>query len=201
MADLLAQHAAHTPVTAAPAATAPPVVSASQPVEIGPGLYPLSGFDPNLPLDDLAPLQKIVGNADFVGLSEPFHTNGGAYQMKHRVFRYLVEERGFRVLGFESPFRHGSELVSRNFTKRTTARRRPTTIYLSATVGRPSSASVKQDDYDFEPCRNLHDLCGSTGSQGLDNVGAVCNRAISFQPRVCGCKPHLQIRVNPLNSR
>lgn len=103
MADLLAQHAAHAPVAAAPA-HGPRVVSASQPVEIGPGLYPLSGFDPNLPLDDLAPLQKIVGNADFVGLSEPFHTNGGAYQMKHRVFRYLVEEQGFRVLGFESPF-------------------------------------------------------------------------------------------------
>lgn len=80
------------------------VTNASQPLEIGPGIYPLSGFDPNLPLDDLAPLDKIVGNADFVGLGEPVHTNGGSYQMKNRLFRYLVEQKGFRVLAFESPF-------------------------------------------------------------------------------------------------
>lgn len=104
MSDLLAQRTAYKAVGAAPLATEPRVTSASQPAEIGPGLYELSSFDPNLPLDDLEALDKIVGNADFVGLGEPFHTNGGSYQMKHRIFRYLVERKGFRVLGFESPF-------------------------------------------------------------------------------------------------
>jgi hypothetical protein len=97
MTDLMAQHML-------PTVASSQVMSAGKSTEIGPGLYALDGFDPNLPLDDLNALDKIVGNADFVGLGEPFHTNGGAYQMKHRIFRYLVEEKGFRVLSFESPF-------------------------------------------------------------------------------------------------
>ncbi|RIK37557.1 MAG: hypothetical protein DCC55_23880 [Chloroflexi bacterium] len=68
------------------------------------GLYRLSGFDPDLSLNDLEPLRQIIGQADFVGLGEPVHTTGGAYQMKHRIFRFLVERMGFRVLGFESPY-------------------------------------------------------------------------------------------------
>lgn len=71
---------------------------------LGPGLYRLQGSDPSLPHDDLAPLRRIVGNARFVGLGEAAHTSGGFYEMKHRLFRYLVEEMGFRALGFESPW-------------------------------------------------------------------------------------------------
>lgn len=97
MADLMVRHTLS-------AVDAPRVMSASHSPAIGPGLYALDGLDPTLPLDDLNTLDKIVGNADFVGLGEPFHTNGGSYQMKHRIFRYLVEQKGFRVLGFESPF-------------------------------------------------------------------------------------------------
>jgi erythromycin esterase-like protein len=77
---------------------------------IGPGLFRLAGNDPSLPGDDLEPFKKIVGNADFVGLGEPFHTTGGVYVMKHRLFRYLVEEMGFRVLGMESPFIWGEQV-------------------------------------------------------------------------------------------
>jgi erythromycin esterase len=71
---------------------------------VGPGLYALAGADPTLPDADLRPLDDIVGNARMVGLGEPIHTSGGFYRMKHRIFRYLVEEQGFRVLGWESPF-------------------------------------------------------------------------------------------------
>ena len=79
---------------------------------IEPGLYRLDGADPTLPSADLAPLRRIVGDAQFVGVGEPTHTSGGFYQMKHRVFRYLVEEMGFRVLGFESPFEWGVAMES-----------------------------------------------------------------------------------------
>lgn len=71
---------------------------------VAPGLYALSGSSPSLPDTDLRPLDRIIGNARMVGLGEPVHTSGGFYQMKHRIFRYLVEEKGFRVLGWESPF-------------------------------------------------------------------------------------------------
>lgn len=71
---------------------------------IAPGVYRIDGFDPSLPLTDLEPLRHIVGGARIVGLGESRHTSGGFYQLKHRVFRFLVEEMGFRVFGFETPW-------------------------------------------------------------------------------------------------
>ncbi|HEX9945841.1 MAG TPA: erythromycin esterase family protein [Thermoanaerobaculia bacterium] len=73
---------------------------------VGPGVYRLDGFDPGLPFDDLEPLRRIVGNARVVGLGESIHTSGGFYTLKHRVFRFLVEEMGFRAFGFETPWVH-----------------------------------------------------------------------------------------------
>jgi erythromycin esterase-like protein len=69
-----------------------------------PGVWRLSGSDPALPMDDLKPLGKLIGNARVVALGESIHTSGGFYQMKHRLFRYLVEEKGFRVFAFENPW-------------------------------------------------------------------------------------------------
>lgn len=71
---------------------------------VGPGLYHFAGTDPSLPTGDLAPLRKIFDHATYVGLGESFHTSGGFYEAKHRVFRYLVGEMGFRVLAMETPF-------------------------------------------------------------------------------------------------
>ena len=69
---------------------------------VRPGIWRLDGMDPDLPYHDLEPLRQIVGNAPVVGLGETFHTSGGYYTMKHRVFRFLVEEMGFRAFAFET---------------------------------------------------------------------------------------------------
>ena len=69
-----------------------------------PGIYRLHGSAPNLPQDDLEPLRQIVGKATIVSLGESIHTSGGYYEMKHRIFRFLVEKMGFRVFAFESPW-------------------------------------------------------------------------------------------------
>lgn len=69
-----------------------------------PGIYRLHGSAPNLPQDDLEPLRQIIGNARIVALGESIHTSGGYYEMKHRVFRFLVEKMGFRAFAFESPW-------------------------------------------------------------------------------------------------
>ena len=69
-----------------------------------PGIYRLHGSAPNLPQDDLEPLRQIIGNARIVSLGESIHTSGGYYEMKHRVFRFLVEKMGFRAFAFESPW-------------------------------------------------------------------------------------------------
>lgn len=69
-----------------------------------PGIYRLHGSAPGLPQDDLEPLRQIIGNARIVSLGESIHTSGGYYEMKHRVFRFLVEKMGFRAFAFESPW-------------------------------------------------------------------------------------------------
>lgn len=71
---------------------------------VQPGIYRLHGTHPELPQDDLEPLRQILGNAAIVGLGESVHTSGGYYEMKHRVFRFLVEKMGFRAFAFESPW-------------------------------------------------------------------------------------------------
>ncbi|MEA2564634.1 MAG: erythromycin esterase [Acidobacteriota bacterium] len=67
-----------------------------------PGVYRLHGTDPGLPKDDLEPLRKIIDRATIVSLGESFHTSGGYYEMKHRLFRFLVEQMGFRAFAIES---------------------------------------------------------------------------------------------------
>ncbi|HEU4521330.1 MAG TPA: erythromycin esterase family protein [Thermoanaerobaculia bacterium] len=66
-------------------------------------IYELAGYDPTLPnTSDLEPFRSIVGDATVVGLGESWHTSGGFYLMKHRLFRFLVQEKGFRAFAIES---------------------------------------------------------------------------------------------------
>ena len=71
--------------------------------ETGLEIYPLAGYDPTLPTTtDLEPFRALVGEARVVGLGESWHTSGGFYLMKHRLFRFLVQEMGFRAFAIES---------------------------------------------------------------------------------------------------
>lgn len=78
---------------------------------VRPGIYRLDGIDPNLPTGDLAPLRRLIGNAEFVALGEAVHTSGGFYEAKHRLFRFLVEEMGFRGFGLENPWTKAEPLA------------------------------------------------------------------------------------------
>jgi erythromycin esterase-like protein len=79
---------------------------------VRPGIWRLDGIDPGLGTADLEPLRGIIGKAPVVGLGEAWHTSGGFYVLKHRVFRYLVETMGFRVFAIESNW-SGTEQVER----------------------------------------------------------------------------------------
>src|SRR5436190_5649942 len=63
---------------------------------------PLTTLDPQALLDDLAPLEQIVGNATIVGLGEASHGAHEFFVMKHRLVRFLVEKLGFTMLALES---------------------------------------------------------------------------------------------------
>lgn len=51
---------------------------------------------------DLAGLDDIVGNARVVSLGEPTHGTKEAFQLKHRLLEYLVENLGFSIFSIEA---------------------------------------------------------------------------------------------------
>ncbi len=65
--------------------------------------FPLSGSNPNLPFDELSSLNQL-GEARIVGLGEATHGTKEFFEMKDRIFRYLVEEHGFKAIAFEMDF-------------------------------------------------------------------------------------------------
>ena len=65
------------------------------------GVHVLTGIDPTLADDDLAPLDTIVGGAPLVGLGESVHTIGGFSRMKVRIAEHLVTRLGFRAIAIE----------------------------------------------------------------------------------------------------
>ena len=68
-------------------------------------LYPLPSCSPLLYEDDLlAPLDRLLSRAAVVGLGEATHGAREFFEVKHRMFKYLVEHHGFKALGYEVNF-------------------------------------------------------------------------------------------------
>ncbi|MFH8491679.1 erythromycin esterase family protein [Streptomyces longisporoflavus] len=63
--------------------------------------HPLRSTDPGGSAKDLRPLGRMVGDAKVVGLGEATHGSHEFFTMKDRVFRYLVEEKGFTTFAQE----------------------------------------------------------------------------------------------------
>ena len=55
-------------------------------------------------LEDLHGLSDAIGGARVVALGEATHGTREFFQLKERVFRYLVEREGFRTFAIEAPF-------------------------------------------------------------------------------------------------
>ncbi|GAA5609402.1 hypothetical protein Spla01_00532 [Streptomyces platensis] len=72
--------------------------------------HALRTTEPRGNLDDLRPLGRMVKDAQVVGLGEATHSSHEFFAMKHRVFRYLVEEKGFRSFALEGSWSTGLRL-------------------------------------------------------------------------------------------
>lgn len=64
--------------------------------------WPLAGVVAGAPVDDLRPLGKALDGVRVVGLGEATHGTREFFQLKHRLFEYLVTELGFSVLAMEA---------------------------------------------------------------------------------------------------
>ncbi|MET9643724.1 erythromycin esterase family protein [Streptomyces syringium] len=63
---------------------------------------PLRSTEPFGDLGDLRPLGAAIGDVPVVGLGEVAHGTHELVTLKHRVFRYLVEQKGFRTFALEA---------------------------------------------------------------------------------------------------
>ncbi|WP_328726446.1 erythromycin esterase family protein [Streptomyces sp. NBC_00259] len=68
---------------------------------------PLRTTEPHGDLNDLRPFGQMVGNAQVVGMGEATHSSHEFFTMKHRVLRYLVENKGFRAFALETSWSSG----------------------------------------------------------------------------------------------
>lgn len=96
---------------ASSARTTSPSPAASSPVPaLERGAHPLRTTDPRGSLADLRPMGRMVQGARVVGLGEATHSSHEFFALKHRVFRYLVEEKGFRSFSLETGWGGGLRL-------------------------------------------------------------------------------------------
>jgi erythromycin esterase len=70
----------------------------------------LHSTEPYGDLRDLHPLGAMVADATVMGLGEATHSSHEFFTMKHRVFRYLVEEKGFTTFSLETGWSGGVRL-------------------------------------------------------------------------------------------
>ena len=97
--------------TASPATT---TASTASPRDVVAALeraaHPLRTVEPGGDTGDLRPLARMIGDARVVGLGEATHSSHDFFALKHRVFRQLVAEKGFRTFALEAPWSTGLRL-------------------------------------------------------------------------------------------
>jgi erythromycin esterase len=71
---------------------------------------PLKTTDPRASLDDLQPLEQIIGNASIVGLGEATHGSHEFFTMKQRLLEFLVEKMGFTMFAMEGSWSAGEQI-------------------------------------------------------------------------------------------
>ncbi|MFE0254144.1 erythromycin esterase family protein [Streptomyces sp. NPDC059010] len=94
--------------TGIPAAAAP--ASSTVVDALDRSAHPLRSVEPGGDTGDLRPLDRMIGDARVVGVGEATHSSHDFFALKDRVFRHLVEEKGFRTFALEAPWSTGLRL-------------------------------------------------------------------------------------------
>lgn len=67
-------------------------------------LIPISSYEPNYPTEDLKQLNPYFEDVKLIGLGESTHGTSEFTVMRHRLFRFLVEEHGYNTLFLEEDY-------------------------------------------------------------------------------------------------
>ncbi|MFD5389035.1 erythromycin esterase family protein [Streptomyces sp. NPDC127074] len=101
-ATLTPAAAAHAVPAASASAVAPAPVRALDRIA-----HPLRSTEPGTGTADLHALAEMVGDAKVVGMGEATHGSHEFFAFKDRVFRYLVEQKGFTTFALEMSWSAG----------------------------------------------------------------------------------------------
>ncbi|MFH8405236.1 erythromycin esterase family protein [Streptomyces sp. NPDC018019] len=85
--------------------------------------HPLRSTEPGRKTADLRALSAMIGDAKVVGLGEATHGSHEFFTMKQRLFRHLVEEKGFTTFALELSWSAGLEIDAYLQTGKGDARR------------------------------------------------------------------------------
>ncbi|WP_371563779.1 erythromycin esterase family protein [Streptomyces canus] len=72
--------------------------------------HPLRTVEPGGDTRDLRPLDRMIADAEVVGVGEATHGSHDFFALKDRLFRHLVEKKGFRTFALEAPWSTGLRL-------------------------------------------------------------------------------------------
>ncbi|MGG8409446.1 erythromycin esterase family protein [Streptomyces sp. 12297] len=72
--------------------------------------HPLRSTEPGGSTADLRALTSMIGNAKVVGLGEATHGSHEFFTMKERIFRHLVEKKGFTTFSLEMSWSSGLQI-------------------------------------------------------------------------------------------
>ncbi|MFR9729844.1 erythromycin esterase family protein [Saccharopolyspora sp. MS10] len=126
------------------------------------GRFAWESLDPAAPLDDLAPLLDVVGDARVVAVGESNHDVREFGLLRHRVARLLVERAGFDVVAIESGFADARALDT----------------WVRGGPGEVADVAVRSLGYRFGEAREVQDLLswlrsrGDVAFAGLDVPGS-----------------------------
>ncbi|MFD4397395.1 erythromycin esterase family protein [Kitasatospora sp. NPDC058397] len=105
--------AAATTALLAPVASAAPAADGQRSTVVRAlerSAHPLRSTEPGGSTSDLRALGAMVGDAKVVGLGEATHGSHEFFTMKERVFRYLVQEKGFTTFALEMSWSAGLKI-------------------------------------------------------------------------------------------
>jgi erythromycin esterase len=71
---------------------------------------PFATVVPGSDESDLGPLKQMIGSASLVGMGEDTHGTREFFQMKHRVFQYLVHQMGFTHFAIEATWPEANDM-------------------------------------------------------------------------------------------
>jgi erythromycin esterase len=77
---------------------------------LGQNAVPLASVDPGVNDADLAPLGAMIGGAHVFGMGEQTHGTDEFQLMKHRVFEYLVQNKGFTHFAIEATWPEANDV-------------------------------------------------------------------------------------------